>query len=50
MLLCDRMGVSYPELMSDGMPAQVVDDYLLVMAEEARRDKQRQADMERQRR
>lgn len=49
-LLCDRMGVSYPELVSDEMPAQIVEDYMLVMVEEARQQRERQAEMERQRR
>lgn len=35
MLICDRMGVSYPELYGDDMPYMIVDDYLIVMAEEA---------------
>ena len=48
-LLCDRMGVSYPELMSDEMPAQLVEDYKLVMVEEARAQRERQAELERQR-
>lgn len=43
------MGVSYVELMSDEMPAQVIEDYKLVMAEEARHWREQQAEAERRR-
>ena len=34
-LLCDRMGISYTELYADEMPNMAVQDFELVMAEEA---------------
>jgi len=43
--LCDRMGVSWAELMET--PAYVVEDYLLVMAAEARKAEQDRRDAER---
>lgn len=36
------MGVTYPELMSDDMPDMIVDDYMIVMAEEAAEMKRQQ--------
>ncbi len=41
MLICDRMGISYTELYSDEMPNMAVEDYLIVMKEEAEEMKRR---------